>query len=168
MNATPETSLVRSKRFSIAELNELWRLRGLGRSPQSIGRVLGRSSRSVYAVIVRAGGIKPVPRHRSDRHLSPDEREEISRRLACRESIRSIAKALGSGALDHLSGGRTERRSLSLPSSPCRPTSLGARSSAQARQARGREESNAQSLRRRETLAGLVPAADRRLDQRRH
>lgn len=95
MNATPEVSSLRSKRFSVAELNELWRLRGLGRSPQSIGRVLGRSSRSVYAVIVRAGGIKPTPRKRSEHHLSAEEREEISRSLARRESIRSIARALG-------------------------------------------------------------------------
>ena len=94
MNSTPEASLLRSKRFPITELNELWRLRGLARSPQSIGRVLGRPSRSVYAVIVRAGEIEPAPRKRSERHLSPDEREEISRRLAGRESIRSIARAL--------------------------------------------------------------------------
>jgi len=95
VNATPRDFSLRPKRFSVDELNELWRLRGLGRDPRSIGRVLGRPSRSVYAVIVRAGGIKPVPRKRAERHLSLEEREEISRRLAARESIRSIARVLG-------------------------------------------------------------------------
>ncbi|MEM6370548.1 MAG: IS30 family transposase [Myxococcota bacterium] len=44
---------------------------------------------------MRAGGIKPVPRKRAARHLSLEEREEISRRLVARESIRGIARALG-------------------------------------------------------------------------
>lgn len=85
-------------RFSIDEINKLWSLRANGRSTKSIGRILGRPSRSVYAIIVRAGGIRPVPRHRSERHLSMEEREDISRRLAAHESCRSIARALGRSA----------------------------------------------------------------------
>lgn len=96
MKATPDTSpSVAKSSFSVPELNELWRLRSLGHSTPEIGRILGRPASSVYGVIMRAGGIKPIPRRRSERHLTTDEREEISRRLACRESIRSIARALG-------------------------------------------------------------------------
>jgi IS30 family transposase len=41
------------------------------------------------------GGIRPVPRRRSRRMLSLDDREEISRGVACGVSLRSIARSLG-------------------------------------------------------------------------
>jgi IS30 family transposase len=43
----------------------------------------------------RHGGVRPRPRHRDPRHLSPDEREEISRGLVDGEGVREIARRIG-------------------------------------------------------------------------
>jgi IS30 family transposase len=50
---------------------------------------------TVKAVEVEAGGIRPRPRIRSERVLSFEEREEISRGLATGSSLREIAEHLG-------------------------------------------------------------------------
>ncbi len=60
-----------------------------------IARLLGRESSSVYAVLSRHGGIRPRARRRAPQALTLVEREEISRGLAARRSMRTIARSLG-------------------------------------------------------------------------
>jgi hypothetical protein len=62
---------------------------------RSIGRRFDRESSSVFSVISPTGGIRPPDRHRAKRALSLSEREEISRWLSMRRSLRSIAHHLG-------------------------------------------------------------------------
>ena len=61
----------------------------------SIGRRFDRGSSSVFSVISPAGGIRPAERRRAPMVLSLGEREEISRGLSTRCSLRSIARRLG-------------------------------------------------------------------------
>jgi IS30 family transposase len=63
--------------------------------PSVIGPAFGRPAQTIRGLIRRAGGIAPVSRQRSSRHLSLREREEISRGLGAGESLRAIARRLG-------------------------------------------------------------------------
>ena len=62
---------------------------------RSIARRLGRTGRSIRRLFEDAGGVRPAPRRRAERHLSLTEREEISRGVAAGESLRVIASRLG-------------------------------------------------------------------------
>ena len=81
--------------FSAAEKTELWDRWQRGESLKSMGRAFGTSSSSVYRHLAPHGGIRPAPRRRSRRALSLSEREEISRGIVRKRSIRSIASSLG-------------------------------------------------------------------------
>ncbi len=81
--------------FTLAELAEVWNRRERGESSKVIARLLGRESSSVYAVLSRHGGIRPRARRRAPQALTLVEREEISRGLAVRRSIRTITRSLG-------------------------------------------------------------------------
>ena len=86
---------IRKRRwFTTAELGEVWDRRGRGESSKAIGRALDRSGSLVYRQLAVYGGIRPQPRCRSLRALTLSEREEISRGIAARQSIRSIARLL--------------------------------------------------------------------------
>ena len=87
----------KSKRrgFTLAELAEVWNRWQRGESTKVIARLLGRESSSVYAVLMRHGGIRPRARRRAPQALTLVEREEISRGLAARRSMRTIARSLG-------------------------------------------------------------------------
>jgi IS30 family transposase len=61
----------------------------------SIGRVFDRQSSSVFSVISPTGGIRPAERRRSANALCLAEREEISRGLSAKHSLRTIALKLG-------------------------------------------------------------------------
>ena len=61
----------------------------------SIGRRFDRESSSIFSVISPTGGIRPPDRRHAKQALSLSEREEISRRLSMRCSLRSIARHLG-------------------------------------------------------------------------
>ena len=87
-----------SKRFSDAEIVEVWERRAAGELNRLIGRRLGRSGASIRALIEASGGVRPVARVRAVRHLSLVEREEISRGVAAGESVRSIAVTVGRSA----------------------------------------------------------------------
>ena len=65
-----------------------------GDSLASIARLFDRQHSSIERIIAESGGIRPATRHRSPRHLSLAEREEISRGLATGQSIRTIAASL--------------------------------------------------------------------------
>ena len=87
-----------SKRFSEAEIVEVWERRAAGEQNRSIGRQVGRSGASIRALIEASGGVRPVRRVRAVQHLSLVEREEISRGVAAGETVRSIAVTVGRSA----------------------------------------------------------------------
>ena len=83
------------RRFTEAEIVEVWDRRQAGELTRSIARRLGRHGSSIRRVFEDAGGVRPARRHRPTRHLSLVEREEISRGIAGGEPLRSIAEGMG-------------------------------------------------------------------------
>ena len=82
------------RRFSIQDKSLMWDRWRQGDSLREIARLLERGPSSVSKVLSRTGGIQPAIRTRSSRALSLDERETISRGLACGKSLRTIAKEI--------------------------------------------------------------------------
>jgi IS30 family transposase len=80
--------------FTDAERAVVWQRWREGALYPHIGRELGRDPMAIAYVIIRHGGISPPSRRRAPRVLSLDEREEISRGLACGQSVRGIAEGL--------------------------------------------------------------------------
>jgi IS30 family transposase len=80
--------------FTASESAEVWDRWQRGEGLKLIGRVFGRTSSAIFAHLKPHGGIRPVPRRRSGRVLSLDDREEISRGIAVGISLRSIARQL--------------------------------------------------------------------------
>jgi len=66
-----------------------------GESLSNIGRKVNKHAGSVFTVLKKQGGISPAQPYRSKQHLTFAEREEISRGIASKVSIRSIARLLG-------------------------------------------------------------------------
>ncbi len=81
--------------FSSAEIVELWDRWQRGESQKEIGRAFGKPSSSIHFQLAPYGGIRPAPRRRSRLALTLSEREEISRGIVARRSIRSLARSLG-------------------------------------------------------------------------
>ncbi|MGB5212579.1 MAG: helix-turn-helix domain-containing protein, partial [Anderseniella sp.] len=81
--------------YSAAQRAEIWDRWQRGESMNSIGRVFDRQSSSVFSVISPTGGIRPPDRKRGRQSLSLSEREEISRGLSIKQSLRAIARHLG-------------------------------------------------------------------------
>src|SRR5512143_2450533 len=73
----------------------MWERWQKGDSLQQIAQLFDRTHSSVQGILVRTGGIRPAPRHRSTLALTLTEREEVSRAVAAGHSIRSIASLLG-------------------------------------------------------------------------
>src|SRR6516225_8515652 len=84
--------------YSAVQRSEIWDRWQAGESMRSIGRWFDRKSSSVFSVISPTGGIRPPVRHRAKQALTLSEREEISRWLSMRRSLRSIARHLGRSA----------------------------------------------------------------------
>ena len=84
--------------YSVVQRSEIWDRWQAGESMSSIGRRFDRESSSVFSVISPTGGIRPPARHRAKQALTLSEREEISRWLSMRRSLRSIARHLGRSA----------------------------------------------------------------------
>ncbi len=84
-----------SRRFTEAEIAEVWERRKAGEPTRSIARRLGCNGSSIRRLVEDAGGVRPAPRRRAERHLTLLEREEISRGVAAGESLRVIASRLG-------------------------------------------------------------------------
>jgi IS30 family transposase len=80
--------------YTTAQKTEMWTRWQHGESLSAIGRVFDRSSSSIFSQLSPTGGIRPPPRHRARLALTLSEREEISRGLACDQSLRSIANEL--------------------------------------------------------------------------
>ena len=81
--------------YSVAQRSEIWDRWQAGEPMSSIGRRFDRDSSLVFSVISPTGGIRPPERHRAKKVLSLFDREEISRWLSMRRSMRSIARHLG-------------------------------------------------------------------------
>ncbi len=80
--------------FTSEQKSEIWDRWQSGESMSSIGRGFDRNSSSIYPLLSRTGGIRPAVRKRSRLALTLVEREEISRGLESRLSLRSIALRL--------------------------------------------------------------------------
>jgi len=80
--------------FTAEQRSEIWDRWQRGESMSSIGRGFERDSSSIYPLLSRAGGIRPPARKRSSLSLTLVEREEISRGLESRLSLRCIARQL--------------------------------------------------------------------------
>jgi IS30 family transposase len=80
--------------FTDAQKAEIWDRWQRGESMSSIGRGFDRESSSIYPLLSLSGGIRSPQRRRSRLALSLSEREEISRGLESRLSLRSIARLL--------------------------------------------------------------------------
>ena len=83
------------RRFTEAEITEVWDRRQAGELTRSVARRLGRHGSSIRRLFEDAGGVRPAPRRRAVRHLTLVEREEISRGVAAGVSLRSIARRMG-------------------------------------------------------------------------
>jgi hypothetical protein len=85
---------VRWSRMSWSERNELRAGGGASHSERlPMGCVARRSV--IYTVVAAECGIPPRPRRRSRLILTGTEHEEISRQLACAQSLRAISRILG-------------------------------------------------------------------------
>ena len=84
--------------FTDKQKSEIWDRWQRGEPMSSIGRLFDRESSSIYPLLARTGGIRPPTRVRSRRALTLCDREEISRGLRAKVSLRSIAHALNRSA----------------------------------------------------------------------
>ena len=81
-----------------AERADMWRRWRAGASYTELAKLLKRSVQTVWEFFnprPANGGFPRKPRRRSSRQLSESEREEISRALAKKMSLRAIARLLG-------------------------------------------------------------------------
>ncbi len=81
--------------LSSTEKDELWNRWRRGESISDIARALEKAPGSIYGVLSGRGGIAPAERKRAGVALTSTEREEISRGLVARLSLRAIAAKLG-------------------------------------------------------------------------
>jgi IS30 family transposase len=83
-------------RFTAHQRAELWDRWKNGQSVSAISRALDRRNKTgVEKIVVLYGGIAQAPRRRAPSALRFEEREEISRGIAARRSIRQIAREIG-------------------------------------------------------------------------
>jgi len=83
------------ERLTPEAIDQVWLRLRAGQAAKPTARELGLCTGTVRAYLLRCGGIRSGPRRRAPGRLSLAEREEISRGLAARQSIRAIARALG-------------------------------------------------------------------------
>ncbi len=89
-------SVVMSLPAAVQEV--VWQAWGEGESLRRIADRAGLQEHHVRRYLLRHGGVRPALPRRSSRHLSPGEREEISRGIAVGLSARAIAEGLGRSA----------------------------------------------------------------------
>lgn len=89
------TERLRREWLTALERNKLWQLWHRGLTLAEIGEALKTTFSAVAQQISRAGGVAPCPRKRRPDALTDMEREEISRGLGAKLSLRAIAKLIG-------------------------------------------------------------------------
>ena len=80
--------------YSAAQKAEMWDRWQQGETLHSIARLFDRHHTSVRGILAVTGGIRPPERRRSRLALTLEEREEISRGIACDLSLQAIATRL--------------------------------------------------------------------------
>jgi len=110
--------------YTAAQKADIWDRWQRGETLTSIGRLFDRPSSSIFNMLAPTGGIRPPPRQRSRLALTLAEREEISRGLACRLSLRAIATQLGRSPSTisrelHRNGGATGYRAVQADQAAC-------------------------------------------------
>jgi IS30 family transposase len=83
------------ERLTPEAIDQVWLRLRAGQAAKPTARQLGLCTGTVWAYLLRCGGIKPQPRRRGACRLSVEEREEISGGLAAGLSYRAIAADLG-------------------------------------------------------------------------
>jgi len=102
---------------------QIWDYVEAGESYASIGKMIGRRLTTVRDYVNKHRGRRPLaPKPRSEKRLSVDEREEISRGLALDESFRAIGRRLDRAPSTvsrevNASGGRTGYRAVAAEAS---------------------------------------------------
>ncbi len=81
--------------LSASQKADLWDRWKNGQCLSEIGRALGKHAGSIHGVLSSNGGIVPSGRRRSCFALTFAEREEISRGIAAKQSVRQIAAVIG-------------------------------------------------------------------------
>lgn len=82
------------RKFTYAEKEQCWNLWQQGLGYSDISKVLNSKPGTIFGIIRITGGYAPRQRKRNSKHLSLEEREEISRGIAKGKTIRSIADLL--------------------------------------------------------------------------
>jgi transposase, IS30 family len=105
------------RRFTEEEKEQIWDWHRAGVPVKRIARRLGRNNASLRKLVGETGGVRPRARVVNERHLSLEEREEISRGLAAGLSVRAIAFELGRSPSTvcrevQANGGRSRYRAL--------------------------------------------------------
>ena len=81
-------------KLSSAQRDDMWNRWKAGQSLNAIGRAFGKDKQVIHFLLARHEGIAPRARRRSKLALTLAEREDISRGIACGQSLRAIAKCL--------------------------------------------------------------------------
>jgi hypothetical protein len=81
--------------YSESQKALMWDRWQKGDSLHQIAKLFDRYHTSIRGILAETGGIRPAPRRRSRLALTLAEREDISRAVVARHSIRSIASSLG-------------------------------------------------------------------------
>jgi hypothetical protein len=149
------------QRLSPTDIDEIWRRLRSGHSVKPTARALGLATSTVGTYLIRCGGIRPDPRHRSVCRLSIEEREEISRRPGRRTLAADDRGGTGTLGVDDQSRGRWQRRPSPVPSRDREPAGVGQGDASEGVQADS--ESGAGWHRDREAPTPVVTATDRRL-----
>ena len=84
--------------YSQEQKSLMWERWQKGDSFHAIARLFDRAHTSVSGILMKTGGVRPVPRRRSRLALTLSEREGISRGIVAGQSIRSIAASMGRSA----------------------------------------------------------------------
>lgn len=82
-------------RMDLDDKVKIWKRWQEGKSLSDIGREIDRTPASIFGYIRLHGGFPPSERTRSNRSLSIEDREEISRGISSDMSCRAIAASLG-------------------------------------------------------------------------
>src|SRR5258708_39965125 len=90
---------MRSGRLGLSAIDkrEIWSRWKAGQTLHEIGRAYGKCHNTIRAVLLPRGGIPPVARRRLRLALTFPDREDISRGMASRSSLRGIASCLPRG-----------------------------------------------------------------------